>query len=105
MEIVNERSNCRITVTFKDEFGNLVVPTRVWYSIYCPDKGTVVVPDTEIIPSASSVDISVLAEQNSIIGSCLTQQKRLVTIRFTYDGGEKQGTAEYEYAVLHLTRV
>ncbi len=106
MDLINERTTYFVTVTFKDEDGTLVVPSAAFYSLYCETTGTEILAEGAFpTPLASSKEIEVTYVQNKIQVSTNAKEQKLMTVRFTYDSGASQGTAEYRWVVQNLGRI
>lgn len=106
MDLINEKTTYVVTATFKDEDLVLVTPTTVTYSLFDKSSGTTILEDTACsTPSSSSVDITISHSQNAIINSNLEKELKILTVSFTYDGGNKQGTDEHRYLVKNLKKI
>jgi len=105
MDIVNEKTTAIIMASFKDENGAAVVPTQAWYSLYCETMSTEILAETELTSLGSSKDIEITPTQNRIIMAVNSSEIKVLTIRFTYNAGAKQGTGQYRYAVANLQKI
>ncbi len=105
MDSVNEKTTYVVTVSFKDETGAAVTPTQAWYSLYCETTGTEIKAETELMGLAASKDIEITPLENKIQNPASSSEIKVLTVRFTYSGGAKQGTAQYRYAVTNLQRI
>jgi hypothetical protein len=105
MEAINEKSTYIITVSFKDETGAPVVPTPAWYSLFCETTGTEIKAETELTGLGTSKDIEITPEENKIQNSENSAEVKVLTVRFTYAGGSKQGTGQYRYVVTNLQKI
>lgn len=105
MDNVNEKTTYFVTVTFKDEDGILVTPTAAWYSLYCETCKQEILIETAFPSLATSVEITVTALQNAIRKASHNSEQKLMTVRFTYGGGEYQGTSIYRWKVINLKRI
>jgi hypothetical protein len=107
MEIVNEKSTCILTVSFKDEDGAAVVPSSGNYRIdvlnadgtYSQVKGDAALPSL-----AAEVDIEITDEENAMLDPAVNSEQRVVTVTFSYGTG-KAGSAEYFYRLKNLGKV
>lgn len=98
IEIINERTSCILTVTFKDEDGDLVIPDSGTYRIDTQD--TAVTPSTDFIPEDSTHEIVITGEENRIISTDCKEEIRIVTV--TWVKGDVQGSGEYRYRIKNL---
>ena len=105
MDTVNKKTTYFVNITFKDEDGVEVTPTAAWYNLYCETNQSAILGDTSITGLSTSVDVVVTATQNDIITSTNKSEQKLMTVRFTYDGGQYQGTNEYRWVVQNLPRI
>jgi len=102
---IKEKSTCFVTVAFKDENGVAVIPTAAYYSLYCETTSYEILAETEIVGPGSSQEITITSTQNQIRESSSIYETKLLTIRWTYSGGTRQGTGEYRYKVKNLGRI
>lgn len=105
MDCVNEKTDYFVNVTFKDEDGNLVTPTKAYYNLYCETSETVILIETEIVSLDTTVEVIVTADQNKIQNPKNNIEEKVMTVRFTYSGGSRQGTAEHRWSVLNLRKI
>lgn len=105
MDSINEKTTAIITVTFKDENAALVTPTAAYYKLDCLTTGTVIKSETQISNPAPTKDIVVTSIENKIQDQNNTQEEKILTLRFTYASGTKQGTAECRYKVVNLQKL
>ncbi len=105
MDSINEKSTYIVTVSFKDETGAAVTPTQAWYGLYCETSGTEIKAETELTGLGTSKDVEITPEEDRIQNSANSSEIKAWTVRFTYSGGAKQGTAQYRYAVTNLQRI
>lgn len=103
MENVNEKTTYFVTVTFRDEDGVLVTPTTAFYSLYCDTTKYEILAETALTALDTSKEITVTATQNAILDNTNKEEERIMTVRFTYTGG--QGTDEYRWKVINLKRI
>ena len=94
---INEGSSCTLVLTFKDDYGALVTPDSATYKIDDVRTETSIVGETIIPVNSSSYDLLITAAQNAILGQ--GNENHEVTIKFTYSGGLKTGTASYLYEI------
>lgn len=82
VKTVKELSNYKTTATFYDEDGSLVTPSRaVSYRVVDSATGTVVVAETPVTVTASSVDIVIPAASNTCISPGSQLEYRQVIIK------------------------
>jgi hypothetical protein len=105
MESVNEQSTCIVTASFKDENGNSVTPGAAWYSLYCETTGKEIVAEVALTGLSTSKDIEITPAQNTMQNVGNPSETKVVTLRFTYSGGSKQGTGFYKYSLINLERI
>lgn len=104
MEYVNEKTSCKIRVTFKDEDKAAVTPSSGTYSLYDELSGTVILAPTAFTPTSNIHDFNISATQNQIIDSTKAFEVKLLTLTYNY-GISKSGTEEYRYRVRNLNRI
>lgn len=100
MDIVNEGTAFSLSITFKDQDGNLITPTSFTYRIDNED-GTEVKASTSLTPSSSTLELEITENETQIIDSSKALEKRFVLMEFTY--GTKKGKELYVFAVRNLT--
>ena len=105
MQSVNEQSTCIVTVSFQDENGNPVTPGQAWYSLYCETSGKEILAETALTGLSTSKDIEIAPAQNAMQNAGNSSETKVLTVRFTYNGGARQGTAQYKYLLLNLQRI
>jgi hypothetical protein len=94
----NEKTTLLITVTFRDESRELIVPSTVEYRIDDIHSKTMIRNWTSLTPTDSTMDIEVTDEENALISSKRTYEDRMLTVRFTYPEG-KGGLAQQIFRV------
>jgi hypothetical protein len=104
VQSVNEKSTCRITVTFTDEDGVLAAPSAISYSVRDQATNTILVADTSITPPSSTIEVTLSSAVNTLIYQGNLYETRVVTIQSTYGAGGV-ANAEYEYQVKNLRGV
>ena len=104
LETVKEKNTAIVTISFKDEDGLAVIPTKAYYSLYCETTSTEIIAETEISSPGSEQSITITPAQNEIIDDKNDFETRIVTARWTYSGN-KQGASEYRYKVENLKRI
>lgn len=73
VKVVPELTNYKATATFYDEAGEAITPTgAVTYRVIDATTGTVVVPETPVVVTSSTVSIVVAAAYNT----CITPNSR-----------------------------
>lgn len=105
MDTIYEKSTCVITVSFKDETGAAVTPTQAWYSLYCETNASEILAETELTGLGTTKDIEVTPTRNAIISDSNLNEVKLLTVRFTYNAGARQGTGKYRYQVENLKKI
>lgn len=107
MEEVYQSSNSFLDMQFKDDLGNLVVPTSGIYNIVDAESGTVIVEDTKFTPIISTYTIEIKPEQNILLNTNNEEEEHVVNVSFTYSGagGDKIGIGVYKYKVLKVEKV
>lgn len=105
MDAINERSTYIVVASFKDETGAPVTPTQAWYSLYCETTATEIKAETELTGLGPSKDIEITPEENQIQNAVNNAEIKVLTVRFIYAAGAKQGTSQYRYAVTNLQRI
>ncbi|GIW77904.1 MAG: hypothetical protein KatS3mg104_2967 [Phycisphaerae bacterium] len=90
----NEDSTGQIVVTFKDENGDLFVPSSVTYRIDDVYSGQPVVGETSVSP-ASVVTITISPGDNVIINDDRASELRRVTVKAAYNGGQIVDSVDY----------
>ncbi len=104
MDKVNEKSNVKLTLTFRDEDGDAVTPDSASYRIDDEFSGDAVKADTAISPSSSTYDIVISSTENAIIDTNRVEEIKLVTVDFTYDT-TKKGSGSFNYKVINLKQL
>jgi hypothetical protein len=102
--VVKERSTRSITVSFSED-GAPVIPEKIYYSLYCKTTQTEILGEKELVPAGATIQIPITALQNRIINPENSRESKLLTLRWTWDSGEKQETAEYNWIVENLLRI
>lgn len=105
MDEVNENSTAIVTVSFKDEDNVAVTPTKAYYSLYCETTSIEIKAETELTGLGTTKDIEITSTENKIQTAANSKEIKLLTVRFTYNAGAKQGTGEYRYSVKNLSRI
>ena len=100
MEPVNERSQCKVTLTFYDESGVLVTPTRLDYNIKDVYSATTIRTVTSVTPSTTSYTITVLSAENRIVDATRQSEMKKVSAEW-YSGAVIVGTGDYTYEVIN----
>lgn len=110
--VINEGSNSYISGTFLDRSGNRVNPNTVTYTVSDVRTGNLLVPEitaarspagvgtpTPTYPSTLVLDLPICASRKF---AGISEEKKRITIRFTYNSGTKLGTSEAEWNVHEL---
>lgn len=97
---VNEQSTAYLTVEFRDKAGDLQAPSSARYRVDCP------APSSELrawtaLGAASSVEIELNAEDNTMVNGNRPYELRRVTVEATY-GADDKLVAEFDYRVRNL---
>lgn len=103
MRKVNEGTAATLTVKFKDQAGDPLVPTAISYTIWCETTGTSVLGSTAVT-AAASVSIVLTGANNAIINAANASETKLVTLSVTLPGSLPQ-KGEYRYRVMNLLKV
>jgi hypothetical protein len=104
MDIINEQTDCILTINFLDENRQPVVPDSVTYNIKT-FSGDSIVADTTVSPGDSYYNLPITAFQNRIIHTQNYLEQRVVAMKFVYAASTKQGTSNYFYSVQKLLNV
>jgi len=104
IDTINENSSAVLRLTWKDADSVLTIPTSFKCRIDDLSSGTVIRAITEILPLASSYDLTITSSENRIIASARSYEQRKVTIQW-YVGSTLVGTADYKYKVINLKHV
>lgn len=106
MDEINERTTYVLTISFYDEDNVLVVPATAVYRLDDVTTGTAIRASTTCRAiMASSMDVTISKDENSMVAENHTYETRRVTVVFTYGSPVKQGTDEYLYKVRNLPGV
>ena len=100
---VNEKKSITLACTFYDETGAVVTPDQATYQLddIKATGDTSITAETAFTPSA----LNISSEENRILDATKANERRLVTIRWTYAGGAKTGNHQEEYLVKNLSKV
>ena len=88
-KMMNEGGTGTLRLTFTDENGAPVTPSKVTYTIHDVASGTSVRASTEETPSSSVHNISLIAADNAIVDASSVTEQRLVTLVADYGSGKK----------------
>ena len=106
MDEINERTSYTLTISFYDEDNVAVVPTTAVYRIDDVTTGTEIRSSTTCgSVMATSMDVLITHDENSMVAENHTYETRRVTVEFTYGSPTKHGTDEYLYKVRNLPGV
>lgn len=100
MDSFYEGSTPTLTITFSDQDGNSITPESFQYRIENED-GTVIRDWTTVTP-ASSIMVVLSETDTAMVDETKAQEKRVVYMEFTYDGGKK-GKGVYVFYVRNLS--
>lgn len=100
METINERCRSDITAAFTGLDGLPSTPASVKYSTRCLTTGAAIKTDVVVSP-ASSVTITLDAEDNAIRTPANPFEFKVLTVKATY-GVNDECNAEYTYRVKNL---
>lgn len=103
MQTVNESSTITVPVAFYDKNGDPETPASITYRIDDVSSGAEIVSDTSMTP-ATSVDITVSANDNAILNANRRMEARRMTITAAY-GASEQATEVVYWQVKNLVRV
>jgi hypothetical protein len=94
---INERTTGFLTLVFRDEARNPVVPSAATLKIESAKR--IMRRATAFAPGGSSCVMEITSDENALSGPI--DEERLVTVEFSYYSGAatKHGTAEYRYKV------
>lgn len=104
METVNERKQIKVSMTFRDEDGVLYTPTKVTYELIDVKSGSVIISKTEVVPTSSTVIVTITAIQNSSVDSDAPYETKLFSFEW-YAGATLLGSEDYYYKVKNLVRI
>jgi len=99
---VNEKSPLFMTIAFKDEIGDPLIPTSVEWRLDDKTNGTEVVAWTTIPGPASIMNFTIPSDNNAIEDETNVRETQIFGIRVD-EGGPGEGHEEFEYSVINLT--
>ena len=99
----NEGSAFSISVTFRDEDGNIAVPITISYEIYDFHTGTVLKSSTSVTP-ASTITIAVTSDVNRIVKEFRDRELHILLVKTNYGTGDDLN-GEYKFYIKNLGRV
>lgn len=104
LDEVNERTAFPLTVSFRDENGEPVIPTSATYRIDDEKSRTNIQPVTSFPLLAESVDLWITGDQNYIIRPRRDYEIRTVTVSYVYESanGPTPANAQYRYKLVNL---
>jgi hypothetical protein len=104
--VIKEYNTYRIRASFVDDSGAAVTATGGSYRVDDITGGRVVevIPTSTLIPTTTYYDIIIPSSSNVILDQEHTEEKRLVTVTFTY-GSSRRGSGEYEYTIQNLKKI
>ena len=91
---VNEGASRSLRVSFFDDAGVPVVPSSIVYRLDCLTTGAVVVNDASEQPAAV-ITIEITGDQNRIINSEKSREKKRLTVVAGYVGGVEPQYFDY----------
>lgn len=100
MKTVPEKTTSYVTVTFRDKNGNLAVPVSARYRVDDKKSGAEIRTWTAL-GAASSIEITMNADDNTIYDADQPYETRVVTVEATY-GSSDLLTETYEYQLRNL---
>lgn len=98
---IKEGSSEPLTITFKNEDGDLVVPTSVTYRIDDVSTGQSILADTNYPTPTSTITITILPAYTAILNQTNLSELREVTVKSTFAGGKAQNLS-IPYEVVNL---
>lgn len=107
MDTFNEKSTGFVTLTFKDENGDAVVPIPpTTYTLHDEDTKNIINGREDIaVPGlASSIDLELEPADNVIVDTAKVFEVHVLTIKWTYNT-DKKDNKEYRFNVENLTKV
>lgn len=106
-EIVKERSTCIVRASFTDDTGADVVPTSMSYRVDDMTGGiaTKVIDNTTVVPTTHYYDIEIAPASNVVLDQSHDYEERLITVKFVYGVGARQGVGEHEYLLKNMRRI
>jgi hypothetical protein len=104
IDTVNEKSQATLTVSFKDENGTAVIPTKFIYWSKDVVTNTTLKVSTTINPVAASYAITIPSNENRIIDTRKSHEDKKVSVEW-YSGVTLIGTADYTYRVNNLSYI
>ncbi len=98
---VNEKSPLYITVIFKNEDGDSLVPTTVDWRLDDRESDSEIVDWTSLGTPAASMSLVLEASNNLIVSESSTRERRALGIRVD-DGLSTEAHQEFQYYVQNL---
>ena len=105
MAVIKEKSSLTVTLIFKDEKKNPIVPTLVTYQIDDVESGTQIKEPTDIVPTSSSYDLEIAWSDNALLSQNNFSETRRITVSFVYGATGKKGNGEFKYLIKNLVKV
>ena len=99
---VNDGSTAFLTITFKDKNGDPIVPDSAEYRIDDVDSGNSVKGVTAFSPTLSTHELEITKDENEMVNDDRAFERRRVTVRWLYDGGNSRGVAVFVYEVKNV---
>lgn len=100
-QVINEQSALFLTFTFTDENGDPIVPSTIEWRLDDITNDTEVVGWTNIGSPATSVNVTISAQNNLISNQDNVYETRRVTVRID-EGQSTEGNQEKEYRIKNL---
>lgn len=98
---VNEQSPLCITLTFTDENGDPLIPSTVDWRLDDTELDAEVVGWTPLISMASTMTMTIAADNNVIVNESKTREARMYGVRIN-NTMQSEAHAEFKYHVLNL---
>lgn len=98
---VNEQSPLCITLTFTDENGDPLVPSTVEWRLDDMELDTEVVAWTNLITMASTMAMTIPADNNVIVDETKIREARMYGVRIN-NTMQSEAHAQFKYHVLNL---
>jgi hypothetical protein len=100
--VIPEGAPRTLTVSFFDDAGQPAAPASVSYRVDCLTSKSVVVNDTQVLPSAV-VSIALSGVATAMVNAANSREKRRVTVTATDIDGVEPG--QFDYFVKNMSGV
>jgi hypothetical protein len=102
MKSINENTSLALSLLFKDKDQLPVTPDTVSYSIYDEKSGTAIIAESVITVTENPHVLIIPVDSNMLVDPTNLAEKRIVTIKFTYNGGTEGLGTTYAYNITSL---